>query len=87
MSKQVILVKGVTVQQFDYIRDLIEQGLSEGKERFCVFSPTLEAEIDVIELPDTDEKPYTVHNSYMGMQPTELSQVIIEIIKELKKDE
>lgn len=89
MGKQMILVKGVTVQQFDYIKDLVEQGLSEGKDRFCVFTPTLEAEIEVIELPDTDEKPYTVHNSYMGMQPTELRavvyQVVMEVFKELNK--
>ena len=91
MSRQIILVKGVTVHEFDYIKDLVEQGLSEGKERFLVYSPTLEAEIEVIELPDTDEKPYTVHNSYMGMQPTELRavvyQVVMEVFKELNKDE
>ncbi len=87
MSKQMILIKGVSVQQFDYIRDLIEQGLNENKERFCIYSPTLEAEIDVIELPDTDEKPMTIHNTHMGMQATELSQLIMEIVRELKKDE
>lgn len=88
MSKQMILIKGVTVQQFDSIKDLVEQGLKEGKERFCVFSPTLEAEVEVIELPDTDEKPMTVHNTHMGMQSSELStviyQVVTEIIRELK---
>lgn len=88
MSKQMILIKGVTVQQFDYIKDLVEQGLEAGKERFLVYSPTLEAEIEVIELPDTEEKPMTIHNTHMGMQSTELStviyQVVTEIIRELK---
>lgn len=86
MSKQMILVKGVTVQEFDYIKDLVEQGLNEGKDRFCVFSPTLEAEIEVIELPDTDEKPYTVHNSYMGMQSSELSTVIYQVVTEILRE-
>jgi len=86
MSKQMILVKGVSVQQFDYIKDLVEQGLSEGKDRFCVFTPTLEAEIEVIELPDTDEKPYTVNNSYMGMQSSELREVVYHVVMEVFRD-
>ena len=90
MSKQMILIKGVSIQQFDYIKDLVEQGLNEGKDRFCVFTPTIEAEIEVIELPDTDEKPMTIHNTHMGMQPTELRavvyQVVMEVFKELVKE-
>lgn len=86
MSKQMILVKGVSVQQFDYIKDLVEQGLEEGKDRFCVFTPTLEAEIEVIELPDTDEKPMTIHNTHMGMQSSELSTVIYQVVTEILRE-
>lgn len=88
--KQIILVKGVTVQEFDYISDTIKTSLERGDEQIPVFSSTLEAEIDIIEIPDTDEKPTIIHNSYMGMSQADFETSVIRVLQMLmsnKKDE
>lgn len=88
MSKQLILVKGVSLKEFDYISAIIKEKLAAGETHICVYSPLLEVEIDIIELPDTEDKPMIIHNSYMGMQPLELraivAQTIMEVLKEVK---
>jgi len=87
MNKQIILVKGVTIHEFDIISEQVTSGLEKGLTHFCVYASNLEAEIDIIEIPDTEEKPMTIHNTYMGMQENDLQSLIVKVMREMLRDE
>lgn len=87
MNKQIILVKGVTIHEFDIISEQVKSGLEKGLTRFCVYASNLEADIDIIEIPDTEEKPMTIHNTYMGMQENDLRGLIASIMRDILRDE
>jgi hypothetical protein len=87
MNKQIILVKGVSLSEFDIISEQVNSSLEKGLTRFCVYASNLEAEIDIIEIPDTEEKPMTIHNTYMGMQENDLRGLIIKVMREMLRDE
>lgn len=64
MSTQIILVKGIPVEEFDAIKSQIEGGLNSDKDRFCVHYYGKEIEVEVIELSDIDKTPMIINNSY-----------------------
>lgn len=75
--KQIILIKASSKHEYEEIKQAVEKGL----DRTTVFAQ-YETSIEIVEIPDpSDERPTTIHNTYMGITPKELEEILQKVLQ------